>query len=268
MKTVRILSAILIVLGLTGPVWAGQTCIERAPTPVDAYRALELAERTFEALDASGAEVAIVARSGQDLSRYGLNYSHLGLVWRDHPEGRWTVVHLLNECGTDHAALFNQGLGDFFLDGMAKYKTLLMIPDPIVGARLALALADHHAADLFTPQYNMLAYPFATQYENSNQWALEFIAPRLANNQGLTTRETVQAWLRVARYRPTTIHLSALERLGAEVSRTNVRFDDHPFERRMAGEIDTVTVESVETFLRMADPGLREITLSVEDPRA
>jgi hypothetical protein len=47
-----------------------------------------------------------------------------------------------------------------------------------------------------------------------------------------------------------------------------VRFDDHPFERRMDGQIDTVTVESIESFLRVADPGLREITLSVGDLRS
>ncbi len=35
----------------------------------------------------------------------------------------------------------------------------------------------------------------------------------------------------------------------------NVSFDDHPFARRMAGQIDTVTVESVFNFVRQRDPG-------------
>jgi hypothetical protein len=33
-----------------------------------------------------------------------------------------------------------------------------------------------------------------------------------------------------------------------------VAFDDHPFDRRMAGQIDAVTVESVITFVRRKLP--------------
>jgi hypothetical protein len=77
----------------------------------------EIAERlaaTAQALDATGAQVVVLARSGQDLSKYRLRWSHLGLAYRD--GGGWKVVHKLNQCGSARADLYRQGLGEFFLD--------------------------------------------------------------------------------------------------------------------------------------------------------
>ena len=44
---------------------------------------MALALATERALDASGADVVVLARAGQDLSAYGLRYSHLGFAYRD-----------------------------------------------------------------------------------------------------------------------------------------------------------------------------------------
>jgi hypothetical protein len=46
--------------------------------------------------------------------------------------------------------------------------------------------------------------------------------------------------------------------------RANVAFDDHPFERRMAGQIDTVTVESVYRFIEQRDPQHQKIHLTLD----
>jgi hypothetical protein len=46
--------------------------------------------------------------------------------------------------------------------------------------------------------------------------------------------------------------------------RANIAFDDQPFARRMARQIDTVTVDSVLRFVRQRDPQARELTLSVQ----
>ncbi len=242
---------------------AGQNCDVRPPTPKEVAQSLQLAKASYDALDRSGASVALIARAGQNLTKYGLTYSHLALVWRDHPEGRWTVVHMLNQCGTAHADLFNQGLGDFFMDSMYQYRTLIMIPSATIQLRITDALAHGRALETFSPHYNMLAYPFSTEFENSNQWALEFLTESMAPDLSIHTRQSAQAWLEAAGYRPTTLHISAIERLGADLSRANISFDDHPFDRRMAGEMDTVTVESIEQFLRSHDPELRELTVQL-----
>ena len=48
------------------------------------------------------------------------------------------------------------------------------------------------------------------------------------------------------------------------MSRANIAFDDHPFDRRMAGQIDTVTVESVYRFIAHREPDHRTIRVALE----
>lgn len=77
------------------------------------------------------------------------------------------------------------------------------------------------------------------------------------------TREQAQAWLKSAGFRPITVEIDALTRLGARMFRANVAFDDHPFDRRMAGQIDTVTVEAVIRFVEGRDPQARKFLRSL-----
>ena len=87
------------------PAAAGTACSEKIPAPETLQKAFQLAVKTRDALDATGAQVALVARVGQDLSQYNLRFSHMAFVWRDHPQGRWLVMHELNQCGTAASAL-------------------------------------------------------------------------------------------------------------------------------------------------------------------
>jgi hypothetical protein len=253
----RLLLAFL--LACSAAVHAGQQC-EDKPLAVDEVRqSLDLAERSLKELDASGAQVAIVARAGQNLSRYGVRYSHAGLAWRDHPAGRWVVVHLLNECGSARSALYNDGLGSFFLTDLYQFSAEIIYPPAPVQQQLAQLLASRKPLQLHTSSYNMLAYAFSTRYQNSNQWLLELLAAASAPGQ-VETREDAQRWLRKAGFVPGRVHIDAATRLGARMFRANVAFDDHPFGQRMAGEIDTITVDAVERFLR-ADPQVRMVEL-------
>lgn len=242
------LLALALALAFVMPARAGQTCEEIAATPEDLRRSFELALATREALDAAGARVAIVARAGQDLSRWGLSWSHAGIAWRDHPAGRWVVTHLLNDCGTADSGLYAEGLANFFADLPLRWEALLVIPQADAQERIAVALAGDTALRLHQPAYNMVAYPYATRYQNSNQWLLEVIAPAYAG-RGFADREETQRWLRDSGYRPTTLNVPTLTRLGGRMFRSNIAFDDHPPERRWAGRIDTVSVESLAAFL-------------------
>lgn len=225
-------------------------------------KALELANKTRQQLDSSGAQVALIARVGQDLSKYGLKYSHIGYVWRDHPEGRWLVVHELNQCGTAQSALFNEGLGNFFMDDMFAYETMILIPNAATQEKLARLLASHAPLDLHEDRYNMVSYAYSITYQNSNQWLLEVLAAAYSS-EPVGKREQAQAWLKLAGYAPITINVPAATRLGGRMFSANIAFDDHPFERRMAGQIDTVTVDSITRFLERREPGLRKIVLSL-----
>ena len=106
----------MLTLAAALPAQAGRTCQEAKRDPVTVQKALQLALHAREALDASGAEIALVGRVGRDMSKHGLRYSHMAFALRDHPTGRWYLTHMLNQCGTDVSALYDEGLGNFFLD--------------------------------------------------------------------------------------------------------------------------------------------------------
>jgi hypothetical protein len=231
---------------------AGRSC-ENKPAQVDAIeRSMALAERTAQALDATGAQVVVLARAGQNLSAYGLRWSHLGLAYRDGTG--WRVVHKLNHCGTARAALYRQGLGEFFLDDLYRYEAAMVVPAPEVQQRLLPVLRDNaRAARLHVPAYNMVAYPWAQTYQQSNQWAIETLA--MTQDDAVTNRARAQGWLQMKGYEPTTLHLSAFQRLGARVTAANVAFDDHPNAKRFTDRIDTVTVDSVFAWLNRSGLG-------------
>ena len=235
------------------PAQAGQPCEERPLAPHEVVLSMDLAQRTVGALDASGAQVALVARVGQDLGKYGLKFSHMGIVVRDHPEGRWTVVHELNDCGTAKSGLYNEGLGNFFLGDLFRYEAEVLVPGPETQARLAQLVVTRTARRLHEPHYNMLSYVFSTRYQNSNQWVLETYAAAAAPAGEVETRAEAQAWLKKAGFTPVTIRVPSVTRLGGRMFRANVAFDDHPFDRRMAGRIDTVTTVSIVDFVRATD---------------
>ena len=232
---------------------AGRSCENRPPKVDTVQRAMLLAEHTANRLDQSGARVVALARVGQNLSEYGVHYSHFGLAYRD-DSGRWRVVHKLNHCGTARAAVYRQGLGEFFLDDLYEYEAAIVIPTPEVQSHLLPVVRDNaRLAQLNTPSYSMVAYPWAQTYQQSNQWALETLA--MAQDPGASTRERAQAWLKLQGYTPTTLHIGPLKRLGGRLTAANIAFDDHPNAKRFTDRIETVTVDSVFAWLKRSGLG-------------
>jgi len=107
------------------------------------------------------------------------------------------------------------------------------------------------AATLHTPAYSMVAYPWSTTYQQSNQWAIETLAGAL--DPAASTRARAQAWLQLHDYRPTVLHLDAFTRLGARMTKANVAFDDHPNAKRFSDHIETVSVDSVFDWLQRVE---------------
>ena len=244
------------------PAQAGRSCEAKPVSAASVRLAMDLAGNTAARLEASGAQVVVIARVGQDLSRHGLRYSHLGLAYRDADAvpAVWRVAHKLNHCGTATAQLYRQGLGEFFLDDLHDYEAAVLVPTAQVQQRLLPVLRDNaRLAQLHIPAYNMLAYPWSTTYQQSNQWAIETLA--MAQEPAATTRERAQAWLKLQGYEPTTLRLSAATRLGARMTAANIAFDDHPNEKRFADRIETVTVDSVFAWLARSGLGAAPFTV-------
>jgi hypothetical protein len=251
-----LIGASLVLTLASGPAFAGRPCEDRPLSATAVQMSMTLAERTAKRLDETGAQVVVLARAGQDLSRYGLTWSHLGFAYRDADSApaAWRVVHKLNHCATPAAAVYRHGLGEFFLDRVWRYEAAIVVLAPEVQAKLLPVLRDNQrAAQWHTEAYNMLAYPWALTYQQSNQWALETLAGAMDANA--TTRRQAQAWLQLRNYQPTTLHLGPLTRLGARATRANVAFDDHPNDKRFSDRIETVTVDSVFGWLRRSGLG-------------
>lgn len=258
-------------LAASPAVHAGRACdTETAPQAQQVERSLELAARTLAALDASGQQVVVLARAGQDLSKYGLYYSHLGFAYRQpqvSPDGKpghvWRVLHKLNQCGTAESAVYRQGLGEFFLENLWRFEASWVVPAPEVQSRLLTLLLDAspdgRVLSLHHKPYSVVSYVWSRKYQQSNQWAIETLAAAMESQ--VRSREQAQAWLQFKGYEPTTLTLGPLTRLGGRVTAANVAFDDHPNDKRFSDRIETVTVDSVFRWMQRAGLGAAPVTL-------
>jgi hypothetical protein len=235
---------------------AGKSCDSQPLSVATLEKAMTTAQNVQARLNETGSDVAILGRVGQDLSEYGLRYSHVGIAFRAAPDQPWHVMELLNECGTANSDLWADGLGNFFMDDLFSFDALVVVPPPTLRQRLTDRLRNAgQLRELHDNKYNMVAYPFSTKYQNSNQWVLENLAAAESKETQITSREQAQAWLKMVGYKPTEMHIGPAKRLGARMFKANVAFDDHPNALRFSDRINTVTVDSILDFLRRRDEG-------------
>jgi hypothetical protein len=253
MRTLKLaLAGFMLTMAMVLPAHAGRTCEEVKPDPVAVHKALQLALRTRDALDASGAQVALVGRVGRDMSKHGLRYSHMAFALRDHPKGRWFLTHMLNHCGTAESSLYDEGLGNFFLDDVFEFEAIIITPTPALQSQLVAVAGTRLQQTLHEKSYSLIAHPYSTRHQNSNQWVLEQIAAAMASADGMQCRGQAQRVLRERGYVPGDIRIAPLERIGARLFAANVHFNDHSREEMQAGRYQVVTVESVIRFIEQS----------------
>ena len=232
--------------------YAGRPCENSTlETPEKLSFVSNIAEKINTSLKQKNVKVALIARVGQDLSKYNLKYSHVGFIYKD--EQGYSVIHELNTCGTADSALYSQGLGNFFLDDPFTYETMTYVPSVELQNRLYEMLTKEKFKAFHEKKYNMLSFPFSIKYQNSNQFVLEALASVMSREIEILDRSSAQTWLKLVGYEPSTLNIDAVTRLGARITKANIAFDDQPFDRRMAGLIDTVTVDSIFKFMEKKD---------------
>lgn len=253
-STLVLRCAMALALCVASVAHAGRTCEATKTTLRSVERGLALAEKTLASLNASGQKVVVLARAGQDLGKYGLQYSHLGFAYQQlgsDGTNTWRVVHKLNDCGTSASAVYRQGLGEFFMDDLWRYEAAWLTLAPSAQERLfELLQTPGRATSLHHRPYSMVSYVWGHKYQQSNQWAIETLAAAIG--PGVATRQQAQAWLSASGYEPTTLKIGPLTRLGGRVTAANIAFDDHPDEKRFSSRIETVTVDSVFSWLQRA----------------
>ncbi|MBS0213694.1 MAG: DUF2145 domain-containing protein [Proteobacteria bacterium] len=244
-----ILPIVLLLAAHAGPAHAGTACTNQPITPAQLAAASATAERTYAALEQVDAPLALIARHGQNLSKYGLYYSHVGFAVRDRPEGRWTVVHLLNACGTDHAGLYAQGLVNFYADDLVDQDTRIVWLKPDLARRVVAVLDGPGAKAVFDPHYSVIARYGSHHWQNSTSWVLDVLAAaQLPPDTGID-RDRAQVEEVALGFAPDIIHIAYGQRVLGGLFSANAVFTDHPLSARLAGEYQVVTVHAILRWL-------------------
>ncbi len=232
---------------------AGGSCAEYEISGAEMVRRVDWAARIAEQLEALNPELALIARIGSDVGEYGLHYTHVGFVWRDHPKGRWGLVHVLRACAKRRSEIFDQGLLNFLLDDPFALDVLILEPTPELQRAIAGRLASNDARDFHGRRYSTIAYPFTTRYQNSNQWLLELLAAAQGDLAGERVDDRGQAQKILARhgYHGSVLRIPPLKRMLARFVRADMAFDDHPREAAWRGEFETITVASIRRDLAL-----------------
>lgn len=237
----------LILLVLT--VLTGSGCGKDASNPALLAAAGDKAIALKNILDRQNPQVAIISRVGSNMDEYNLHYTHGAFVVRNYPgrEGYWTVIHLLNHAGTKMSSLYAQGLLNFFMDDLYNLDFRVTIPTPDLQQKIIDVLNSPLKLQLHNSNYSLIAYPFSTQYQNSNQWLIEVITTATT---GVTTRVSAQRVLQKEKYKPSILNVRLPTKIGAQLFKANVQFDDHPLVERSSSQYSVVTVESLVAYLK------------------
>lgn len=217
------------------------------------------------ALEDSGQALALIARSGLDLGRFGVRYSHAGLSLKANLNTPWSVRQLYYACDEGRPQVFDQGISGFVLglnDAALGYVSVVLLPAAAAAPLEAAALDDRRALQALGPAYSANAYAFGRRYQNCNQWVIEMMAAawgrleRSGDDDDL--REQAQRWLAEQNYRPSVIDVGLpLMWLGAFIPW--VHNDDHPSADIERAIYRTSMPASIEAFVQAKVPGATRV---------
>jgi hypothetical protein len=236
-----------------------------SPTARQQDRLLRFAAIVKDELENSGQAVALVARSGLDLQRFGVRYSHAGVSLKAGANGPWSVRQLYYACDERRPRLYDQGMAGFVWgtdDPALGYVSIVLLPRA-EAARLERAALDNAGAlRLLSAAYSANAYPFSLRYQNCNQWVMEILARawgELDDGEGL--RERAQAWLVEQGYAPRPIEVGSPLLMVAAAFNPWIHLDDHPDEDLYALRMRISMPASIEAFVRERVPRAERIEL-------
>ena len=267
--------ALTLLIGL-GSAQAGVLRHCEAPadrTAAQQDRLLRMSALVRERLDAQASGVAIVARSGLNLSWWGQRYSHAGLSLQANPSGPWFVRQLYYDCAAREPRIFDEGLAGF-VSGMANpdrgHLLVLILPARPVTERLErLALHGPTALGLLGTRYTANAHAFSTWSQNCNQWLAELLAFALqpvteppgavASEPNPGLRDTAQTLLRAQGYAPTRFVLGhpLVTWFAGQIPWLSL--DDHPAEDLQQDLLRVSMPQSIAAHVMAHVPGVRRI---------
>ena len=253
---------------LAGACQAGVWRYCDAPPPLDAAqqdRLLRFAAIVKSTLERSGDRVALVARSGLDLSRFGMRYSHAGISLKASRNTPWSVRQLYYACDDRRPRIFDQGLSGFVFGSDRAdigYLSAVFLPADRAASLEHAALDERQATHVLGGDYSANAYPFSRQYQNCNQWLLELLATTWGAASPDDTeppRARAQRWLAQQGYRPSLFQVSPAPLMWLGVLIPWVHSDDHPPEDVALGVYRVSMPASIEAFVKATVPGATRV---------
>jgi hypothetical protein len=264
---------VLLALGPSAACYAGQFNYCDPPSELDARQqdtVLRFAAVVKSTLDSSSTRVALIARSGIDLSRFDMRYSHAGISLRAHPNGPWSVRQLYFDCDERRPRIFDQGIAGFLVgsgDPSIGYLSVVLLPDSSNDLE-RITLDNRRALGLLGASYSANAYAFAQRYQNCNQWVAEMLAVAWGQlSDSAQLRVQAQSWLADAGYQPARFEVGnpVLMWLGGVLPW--LHRDDHPQDDLSQWRFRVSMPESIESFARARAAGALRIEFCHADRR-
>ena len=216
---------------------------------------------------ASASPSALIARSGLDLHRLDVRYSHEAVVLQDNETRPWSVRELYFSCDEHRPRVYDEGLTGFLLgtdDPDTGYVSLVFLPPERAGSLRATAVDKRHALGVLGASYSANAYPFSTLHQNCNQWVIELLADAWGAGDASTdadARRRAQTWLRGEGYLPTVFTVSAHPMTWLPALVPWLSNDDHPPHEVAHDRYNVSMPSSIETFVQAKVPGARRVEI-------
>ena len=241
-----------------------------APPALDAVqqdRLFRFAALVRDELQGSGQRLALIARAGLDLRRFGQRYSHAGISLLASPNTPWSVRQLYFDCEVGQPRLFDQGLPGFVLGGADPdqgHVVLWLLPEAPARALEDSALDKRQALRVLGSTYSANAHAWSTTYQNCNQWVAELLAQAwgslpTSDAPHANPRADAQQWLRQQGYAPTRISVTNPLVMLAGALLPWLHTDDHPPDALQRWQFDTSLPVAIEAFVRQQVPGAQRI---------
>ena len=228
-------------------------------------RLLRFGAAVKQALSDSGQTVALIARSGTDLSRFGVRYSHAGLSLQANPAAPWAIRQLYYACDEQQPRLFDQGMSGFVLGGSNPdlgFVSLVFLPMEKAEPLERAALNNTLALQLLGATYSANAYPFSATYQNCNQWVAELLATAWGQPVAAAEpRTAAQRWLLEAGYTPTVFEAGNPVTMWVSALVPLLHRNDHPAEDLAAWRYRVSTPRAIESFVQANLAGARRVEL-------
>ena len=222
-----------------------------------------------QTLEDSDARLALVARSGLDLSRFGVRYSHAGVSLQQGLGAAWAVRQLYYDCDEAKPRLFDQGVSGFVLglsDPAAGYVSVVTLPEPEAAALERAVLDRPQALQALGTRYSANAHAFSVAYQNCNQWVAEMLAAAWGpppDPQGSGTVEGrrlhAQAWLAQQGYQPSVFAVGFRPLMWLSRLIPYLHEDDHPAADLARAHYRVSMPASIEAFVQARVPGAQRL---------